>query len=295
MKKILFYFVFLCSFVPLASQAEKFLNLNESFTVARAVKLGRSSAVSSQTIAIQNTGTISMLKECDPNCANCNKVSGVCNSCTSNRYLSNNLCLFCPGNATCNGVSFSCRAGYYKNGQSCSRCSANTYSTGGATYCTSCPSGSFSNAGASSCIPIPANCSSYTSSGSCTKCNSGYYLSGGSCYPEKSCSTGCTSCNKQTGVCSSCTSGYYLSGGSCIKRVTCPSTCSSCDSSGNCTSCKSGYTLSGRSCVNLNITCSPGNYASGGLCFPCSQGSDCGCSSIGYSWVSDGGGACAIF
>ena len=275
MKKILFYLVFLCSLAPIASNAEDFLKLNESFTVARAVKLGRSSAASSQTIAIQNTGTISMLKECDSNCANCNKVTGVCTSCTSNRYLSNNLCLFCPEKATCNGVSFSCRAGYYKNGQSCSRCSANTYSTGGATYCTSCPSGSFSNAGASSCIPIPANCSSYNSSGSCTKCNSGYYLSGGSCYAEKSCSTGCTGCDKTTGTCSDCASGYYLSSGSCYAEKTCIANCSSCDkTTGKCSACVSGYTLGSNNlaCIKDVTSCSRGYYLSGNSCKLCSYG-----------------------
>lgn len=51
-------------------------------------------------------------------------------------------CTICPSNATCDGgPTFSCNKGYYKNGNSCTRCPSTTYSTtasSGATSITSC-------------------------------------------------------------------------------------------------------------------------------------------------------------
>ncbi len=58
-----------------------------------------------------------------------------------------------------------------------------------------------------------------------------------------SCPTNCSSCDSSS-VCTTCNSGYYLSSGSC---VTCPSN-ATCNGSSTFT-CNSGYTKSGSSCV----------------------------------------------
>ena len=71
------------------------------------------------------------------------------------------------------------------------------------------------------CEPTcPTNCSSCSSSSVCTTCNSGYYLSSGSC---KSCPANAT-CDGSSNF--TCKSGYKKSGNSCIKDRTvnsCPS------------------------------------------------------------------------
>ena len=71
------------------------------------------------------------------------------------------------------------------------------------------------------CKPsCPTNCSSCSSSSVCTTCNSGYYLSSGSC---KSCPANAT-CDGSSSF--TCKSGYKKSGSSCIKDRTvnsCPS------------------------------------------------------------------------
>jgi hypothetical protein len=51
--------------------------------------------------------------------------------------------------------------------------------------------------------------------GSCTACNSGYTLSGGSCYAT------CPNGSGPSGSCTSCNSGYTLSGGSCVVVASC--------------------------------------------------------------------------
>lgn len=96
------------------------------------------------------------------------------------------------------------------------------------------------------------NCTNCSSSGSCTQCKSGYYLSSGSCYAEKTCIANCSSCDKTTGKCSACISGYTLGSNNlaCIKDVT---------------SCSAGYYLSGNSCK----LCSYGTYSFGGTATSC--------------------------
>ena len=68
-------------------------------------------------------------------------------SCKSGYYMPTNSqgdCVACPANATCSGGTalFSCNAGYYRNGTSCSRCpsSGGVYGTSaaGSTKITDC-------------------------------------------------------------------------------------------------------------------------------------------------------------
>ena len=84
----------------------------------------------------------------------------------------------------------------------------------------------------------PTNCSSCSSSSVCTTCNSGYYLSSGSC---KSCPANAT-CDGSSSF--TCKSGYWLQSGAC---KSCPAN-ATCDGSSSFT-CKSGYKKSGNSCI----------------------------------------------
>lgn len=79
----------------------------------------------------------------------------------------------------------------------------------------------------------PANCSSCDSSSVCTTCESGYYLSSGSC---ASCPSNATCDGSSTFTCNS---GYKKSGNSCVKDKTV-------------SSCPSRMTLSSDGCCCIN-------------------------------------------
>lgn len=102
---------------------------------------------------------------------------------------------------------------------------------------------------------------------SCTRCNSGYYLSGGSCY---ACPANAT-CN---GIGIICNTGYTLSGSLCVAQL--PANCAT-GSGTTCTKCNSGYYLSvgacsvcpsKATCDGIGITCKDGYQLAGNVCVP---------------------------
>lgn len=276
MIKMFYIFILLCCMAPFNGHTEEFLQTKNSFLLVKAVKLGRSS-VESNNILSSTAGKNELLKKCDPNCSNCNKVTGECLACDSGRFLNDNLCLVCPKNASCSdGKTFKCVAGYYQNGKECTLCSAGYYSAAGATNCSSCPAGTFSSAGsagctncptgtfssgsAAACINCPANCSSCNSSGLCTVCKTGYFLNSGSC---SQCPTN-SICNATS---FSCKAGYYKDGNYC---TSCPKGTISSAGATYCSTCPAGtYASAGTSCV----TCPAGTYSRGAVtsCSSCSQ------------------------
>lgn len=95
MIKMFYIFILLCCMAPFNGHTEEFLQTKNSFLLVKAVKLGRSS-VESNNILSSTAGKNELLKKCDPNCSNCNKVTGECLACDSGRFLNENLCLVCP-------------------------------------------------------------------------------------------------------------------------------------------------------------------------------------------------------
>ncbi len=122
MKK-LFFILAVLSFLPFKATADNVFDNNNSFVIARAVKLGRSaskSIYSSANLNNSGAGKSELAKTCDKNCADCNTLNGVCGHCKSGYYLKNNVCVTCPDNATCsNGIAFVCNNKYYASGDSC--------------------------------------------------------------------------------------------------------------------------------------------------------------------------------
>ncbi|MBR4127328.1 MAG: hypothetical protein IKR09_07125, partial [Alphaproteobacteria bacterium] len=127
--------------------------------------------------------------KCPTGCSSCsikNKKEGLlkCGGCSSGytkqgdlcchsgyyvpTHNASNSCTKCPDNyKTCSGNSFTCKAGFYKNGNTCKACPAGTYSADGNT--------------AASCTACPTECSACTSASVCTACSDGYGLIDHSC------------------------------------------------------------------------------------------------------------------
>ena len=141
------------------ARAENTLLSNNGFVIAKAVKLGRKDVNQNTDWTNVNTGKNELIKNCNQNCENCDTSTGTCFSCKNGMFLnnnsSNNVCMSCPANATCNGVSLACKAGYYKNANSCSACPAGYYTSSG--KCVPCPQGTFNpkpaQSNAVACIP----------------------------------------------------------------------------------------------------------------------------------------------
>ncbi len=163
MKKLLFSFFLICCAVPLTAEAADLFNINGSFKVAKAVKLGRGSAYSVSASSNVNTGgKISSKKTCSAGCSDCDTTTGTCNACSG---------------------------GYYNAGGTCIACSTIPVSNGTCTYCmgdedyvscegAQCNTGYWDEYGTcKTCGYAIDNCAECNSTGStCTKCNSGYTL-----------------------------------------------------------------------------------------------------------------------
>ena len=197
-----------------------------------------------------------------------------------NNNSSNNVCMSCPANATCNGVSLACKAGYYKNANSCSVCPAGSYSNAGATSCSKCPTGSYSNTGASSCSKCPAGsyanasatgCSScpegyYSNAGasSCSVCPAGYYTSSGKCVPCPQGTFNPKPAQSNAVACIPCRPGSYSSSGAASCSVCPAGTYSNVNGASSCTPCPANAT-----CENGSFSCNPRFYQNGNSCLAC--------------------------
>lgn len=175
------------------ARSEQIFQTKNTFTLAKAVKLGRA-----RISAFDQIGTLtessSLSKGCSSSCYTCDTSTGTCTVCKSGYYLNGSGgCTSCPANATCDGSSaYTCTSGYYDSGSGCSACTTTGTCTG-------------SNGGSSS--------SSSSSSSSCTA-TTGYTCVNGvktACYYST-----CASCATDTLKCISCQSGYTLSGSNCI-------------------------------------------------------------------------------
>ncbi len=249
----------------------------EGFVIAKAVKLGRGNAYSVAADPEINTGQpdVELKKgECETNeeCPSDEKCMGykcvdVCTQPTGNGISYAKICgglncipdpntphafkcvdacynVTCPAGQTtslsgssCKCIPVSCPSGQRLDNDTCvANCSGVV-----------CKSGYKAVSNSTGCCcelekkPCPTNCSTCNSDGTCTKCNTGYYLSNGTCVAEKSCGSNCSVCDKTTGKCTTCASGYSLINGRCNKleqiEIT-PSGCSAnqqdCGSTGCC-------------------------------------------------------------
>jgi len=230
MKKHLIILLF-CA-IPLTVHAAEMLNTKDSFQLARAVKLGRSSSESSMLSREFLPGTGGGTTFCPANCAQCDG-SGNCTRCKTGYLLSGGQCVTCPTGHTCDGTeNTGCDSGYYSYNGSCKICPAHYASCSGSNV--TCQAGYYrTENNGYSCKICEAGYYSSVGATSCTKCSSGNYASGTG-------NASCISCSEIT-----------ISGGAGL--------CTACTISGTCTSieCNSGYELNtaGNACVEEPKTC----------------------------------------
>ena len=319
MKKFICFL--LCCAVPVTADAAGLFNFNDSFDIAKAVKLGRGSRQNSQNWITLGGGGAQIAKECDNNCSVCDTATGKCSTCKTGYIVSNGTCVqekSCVSQCSeCNkltGVCSACKSPYLISGNVCVQ--------------------------EKSCDTNCSDCNILTEV--CSACKSGYLLSSNSCVQEKGCDANCSDCNTTTGICSACNTGFSLENGSCqasacaatgyssgygnharyyrnlgTSRPTCPSlgknnswsvktfgqsgndTCYACVCEGpvltDGTCCKTGYvtcggyTSCGECCNNNTASCGVGKKCSNLSCVNCPAGEKCFCPD---GQVSDGSGGC---
>jgi len=134
--KILFFILSLVVFRPLQAQADTVFNDTESFTVAKAIRLGRESS-NNQTLGTSvRVGGIGSGKTSAQSIVG---GAGKTGCPTSNYKNASNQCKPCPSNGYCNGSdSWACKSGYFqsKSGNgSCTLCTkSTTVCAGGEKY-----------------------------------------------------------------------------------------------------------------------------------------------------------------
>ena len=135
-----------------------------------------------------------------------------CTACSEQKLLYRNavsgVCASCTADGEC--TEYKCSAGYYKDGEKCSRC-MKAYSEAGASSCSSCPAGTVPNTfyGATGCVPCGAGMYADSVDVYCNTCSSIKI-------PNGRCQT-CTA----DGTCTSikCDIDYEADGMTCVEKA----------------------------------------------------------------------------
>lgn len=171
-------------------------------------------------------------------------------------------------------------------------CGEGNYTIKGVYY-----AGCYVCASSSNTVICKPGCATCISAKLCKKCEAGFYLKTGTCYPcsaiavENGTCTACSStgtctavsCNEgyraNGNVCESilCSAGEYLSGSTCISCSTIPvenGTCKACTSGASCDAvdCNIGYKTVGTTCVKVECPLNCAACDSWGFCYQCENG-----------------------
>ncbi|EAS02237.2 transmembrane protein, putative (macronuclear) [Tetrahymena thermophila SB210] len=208
----------------------------------------------SQSLIDASRKDIRFVFNCDISCRTCDSIVNTkCLTCYNDRFLQANSCVL------------QCDPGYYKQGQSCIKCTNNCATCNSDTFCLTCQTGYLfvpaSNQCVQSCgslqsyyqyqqqcLPCDSKCYTCTDSQTCQSCNSNYYFVVGQnkCVDQAGCNL----------------LGLYTKANQCVQ---CESPCATCQTTYNsCTSCLTGQPkiyLQGTQC---QAKCNPGYYSDGG-------------------------------
>lgn len=171
-------------------------------------------------------------------------------------------------------------------------CGEGNYTIKGVYY-----AGCYVCASSSNTVICKPGCAACISAKLCKKCEAGFYLKTGTCYPCSAIAVEngtCTACSS-TGTCTavSCNEGYKANGAKC-EKITCPtgeylsgSTCKACSTipveNGTCKACTSGascdavdcnigYKTVGTTCVKVECPLNCAACDSWGFCYQCENG-----------------------
>lgn len=155
---------------------------------------------------------------------------GNCRECPAGYY--------CPLDTNYNTMHDHCAAGYYRSGNSCTKCADGVVCPGGILDEMTCPNGLFKHDNGQ-CLPYAqGDC------GIAPNCNPGYWDNGGECVKCSVENATCTNGDDFT-----CNAGYYNSGATC---EICPPN-SDCPTGSTQISCLPGYYLDGNECPQCGM------------------------------------------
>lgn len=171
-------------------------------------------------------------------------------------------------------------------------CGEGNYTIKGVYY-----AGCYVCASSSNTVICKPGCAECVSAKLCKKCEAGFYLKTGTCYPCSAIAVEngtCTACSS-TGTCTAvscnegyrangakcekitCSTGEYLSGSACKACSTIPvenGTCKACTSGASCDAvdCNIGYKTVGTTCVKVKCPLNCAACDSWGFCYQCENG-----------------------
>ena len=217
-----------------------------------------------------------------PNCQTYSS-NGVCVSCASGFLLSNDMtgCVALPSNNNCLFYSYigcrQCNNGFVANlNNYFTNFNSPTYLNG---YLSNIVQPSTQWIGLSVCQAVTVtNCVVYSAFNACARCNSGFYLSSGSCisFPLNTI-FGCATYSDLV-TCSSCQSGLFLSQNTCLPNSIIQNCAaySAQTSTTTCVNCNSGFFLQGNSCSprtsSKNVLNCQTQHPLADLCQACAMG-----------------------
>ncbi len=297
-----------CAFDAAAENQKPLFDQDNSFTIAKAVKLGRGKSSAYNMGANLNTGSGTQMdtsKKCDSSCSTCDTTTGKCTGCQTNYIPNGSGCSKCPtgtfasagdtvcskctspSNGTCNGCyppgeridcyDLTCDDGYIQDGDGCMEVTCGDYQRRIGTTCVDNCDGVKCASGYTA-TPTTGGCCCQID----TTCETGYAYNTtyqGCIKSTYTCNIGCDVFGCGIGSTLKPATGYYIKAdGTCPACSTAITGCAECSLSKlgampTCTKCNDGYTLSGGRCtMAITTSCDAGYYLKNGTCVACSLG-----------------------
>ena len=141
--------------------------------------------------------------------------------------------------------------------------------------CTTCEGDRYYNSSAKECRDYPvgvANCAIYEYPKTCVLCDSGYFLSSGTCSAVTTAVEGCSIHSSAT-ACGTCTPGTHIANGAACDLITQKTGCVTYSDKDTCSACSGNYFLENGACTASGITgCTEAVKGTPNTCTTCDAG-----------------------